>query len=135
MAVIATLTADVLHGVAPLSVLFDASGSSAPGHAITKYEFDWTNNGSYDLDSGTDPTPLAHVYAAPGNYIAKVRVTSDEPATDTETLAIVVVASKEEEALLQIQDLEDWTGETHGLLRIQQKCVNRAEFLLEYETA
>jgi len=83
-------------GVAPLLVNFVASSSSDQDgldNGITKYEWDWENDGHYDFDSDTDPT-VSHTYSSPGSYVAKLRVTdNDSPAgTDTSTITITVSA-------------------------------------------
>jgi len=84
---VADLQADPTEGDAPLTVDFDASGSYDEDGTIVKYEWDWTNDGSYDYDSGTDPT-VSHEYTTAGEYTCKVRVTDDDGAVDTDTIAI-----------------------------------------------
>jgi PKD repeat protein len=62
-----------------------------PDGAITKYEWDFDNDGTYDLDSAATAT-AQHTYAAPGTYVARVRVTDDgTPAlsgTATATISV-----------------------------------------------
>jgi PKD repeat protein len=74
---IAGLSGSPLSGSAPLTVNFDASASYDSDGSIVKYEWDWTNDGSWDYDSGTDPT-VAHNYSAAGEYDALVRVTDND---------------------------------------------------------
>jgi PKD repeat protein len=89
---VADLSAAPLSGNAPLAVDFDASGSYDPdGGSITRYEWDWNGDATYDFDSGTDPT-AAHTYNAGGVYQATVRVTDGESVTDTASTTIDVNA-------------------------------------------
>ena len=82
----AALSATPQAGVPPLSVSFDASGSSSP-EGITKYEWDFDGDGTYDQDTGTTPT-TTHDYSA-GVYFPVVRVTAGGGATDTATLRVL----------------------------------------------
>lgn len=87
---VADLTATPDSGAPPLEVQFDASGSDDADGSITKFEWDWTTDGTYDLDSGTDSTPPPHNYPDAGTYTAKVRVTDNDNDTDTATVTITV---------------------------------------------
>ena len=82
---VADLTADVSSGNAPLTVIFDASGSSDSDGTIVLYEWDFDLNGAYD-GYGTDPT-IRHTYPDPGRFYCRVRVTDDDGAQDTSDLA------------------------------------------------
>jgi PKD repeat protein len=78
------VTADTTSGDAPLTVRFDASGSSDPDGTIVSYTWtfgDGTNGG------GIGPT---HVYSAGGNYVARVTATDDRGASASATLDIAV---------------------------------------------
>jgi len=88
---VADLEATPTSGGAPLTVNFDASGSSDPDGTIVKYEWDWEGDGTYDLDSGATPT-AQHTFTSYGSYDATVRVTDDGGATDTESVTISVNA-------------------------------------------
>ncbi len=60
-------------------VHFMDDGSYDPdGGLITKYEWDWENDGVYD-EEGSD---LHHEWAEPGTYYVQFRVTDDESSTD-----------------------------------------------------
>jgi hypothetical protein len=62
------------------SIEFYDDGSFDPdGGLITKYEWDWENDGVYDAE-GKD---VYHAYSTPGNYEVQLRVTDDEGQTDT----------------------------------------------------
>ena len=86
---VADLSADPTEGDAPLTVNFDASDSYDDDGSIVKYEWDWTNDGTYDHDSGTDPT-VSHEYTTAGEYTCKLRVTDDDGAEDTNTVTVKV---------------------------------------------
>jgi len=83
---VAHLEADRTSGNAPLTVHFDASGSTDDGF-ITLYEWDWDSDGSYDV-SGSSAT-RQHTYDE-GIYSPTVRVTDNLDATDTAYVRITV---------------------------------------------
>jgi len=92
----ASLTADPLAGLAPLSVNFDASASMDPFGSIAKYEWDWdgTGSGPWDFNSGMTAT-ASHLYFAPGTYEAWVRVTDGDGATDTASIELTATAENQ----------------------------------------
>jgi len=71
--------------VAGREAVFDASASSDPDGSITGYEWDWDDDGVFDV-SGVVQT---HVFPA-GEHRVTLRVTDDDGATDTETKTIEV---------------------------------------------
>jgi PKD repeat protein len=88
-------TADImptaLSGQAPLTVGLLATGSRDVDGVIAKYEWDYDGDGTYDFDSGTDPTVL-HTYSTPGVYTATVRVTDNRGGQATDAVQINVGA-------------------------------------------
>lgn len=63
-----------------LNVYFYDNGSYDPdGGPITKYEWDFDNDGTYDA-TGTD---VSHSWGTPGTYLVQMRVTDNEGSTDT----------------------------------------------------
>jgi hypothetical protein len=68
------------------AIRFDASGSTDPDGQITKYEWDWTNDGTFD-ETTTEPTAL-HLYGSAGEFTVKVRVTDNSNATAEGTLTV-----------------------------------------------
>ena len=64
----------------PLKIWVDASLSTDDSE-IVLYEWDWTNDGTYDDTGKTED----HQYLDYGTYNVKLRVTDDEDATDTIT--------------------------------------------------
>src|SRR5579871_1383194 len=85
---VAVATADVTSGPAPLTVHFDASGSTdpIPGDALT-YSWDLDGNGQYGDSTSVAPT---YTYAAAGVYTVGLRVTDGQGATGSTTLTITV---------------------------------------------
>jgi RHS repeat-associated protein len=80
------------------TVLLDGSSSYAPGSYITKYEWDFTNNGSYDYyetstyhpDGAFDGKKTTNVYTEANTYTAKLRVTNSSSRTGTDTDTVVI---------------------------------------------
>ena len=83
---VADITASPLTGTLPLTVNFDASGSTDSDGTIDKYEWDFDGDGIWDLDTGTTAT-TSFEYTTAGNFDAAVRVTDDDGATDTASLS------------------------------------------------
>lgn len=88
---VADLTADVTEGYAPLTVNFDASGSYDTDGSIVDYQWDWTSDGTYDYDSGADPTASKH-YTPVGDHTCTVMVIDEEGAATATTLTVSVIA-------------------------------------------
>lgn len=89
---IAEFTADPSTGAPPLAVNFDASTSYDPDGEIVKYEWDWTSDGTIDLDSGNDPT-VQNTYENYGVYTATVTVTDNHGQTDAANVVINVYST------------------------------------------
>ncbi len=88
---VASLSANPLSGDSPLPVDFDATGSVDPDGTIADYSWDFDGNGTYDSSTGTVPT-TQNVYSTPGTYLAVVRVTDDQGATDTASVTLTVTS-------------------------------------------
>lgn len=91
---VAQIIATPSQGSVPLAVNFDASGTTDDG-TITKYEWDFDGNGTYDQDTGTTPT-ASYSYTTAGFYFAKVRVTDNDGFTDTAAAHIMAGAQYNE---------------------------------------
>jgi PKD repeat protein len=87
----ADLVAAPLSGNAPLTVYFNAGGSTIPVGAVPNYEWDWHNDDIYDLDSGTDYA-VSYTFADGGEYLVLLRVTDSLGGQDTDTVSIAVNA-------------------------------------------
>lgn len=87
---LAAFITDVAGGNAPLTVQFDASGSSDSDGSIIEYAWDFDGDGLYE---GFTDTPLAtHIFTSPGLFQVKLRVTDDQFARATTTTEINVNA-------------------------------------------
>lgn len=75
-------------GPAPLEVTFDAGGSSDPDGSIVLYEWDFTDNGSFDASDSADS--IQHTYSNPGSFTCRLRVTDNDGATDEATVQVNV---------------------------------------------
>lgn len=70
------------------TVYFDGSTySSDPDGTITKYEWDFENDGVYDWSSSVTGV-TTHIYPTGAGYTAKLRVTDNKGATTTDTVSI-----------------------------------------------
>ena len=69
-----------------LTVSVDASGSSDSDGSISSYEWDWTNDGTYEGSGETQ----SHTYGSEGTYNVKLRVTDNDGAVDTQVETISV---------------------------------------------
>jgi len=105
---VASLTANPTTGQQPLTVNFDASGSSDDG-TIVSYNFDF---GDGDTETTASPT-TAHTYTPGGIYQARVTVTDDDGATDTsDTVTITVSEVLPPVADITVDDSGPVVGET-----------------------
>jgi len=91
---VAVLVADPKYVVPGNSVTLDGSGSYDPDGSITKYEWDWTNDGTYDYSESPGDGKATHTYGSQGTYTAKLRVTDNKGATDTDTCNVTVFKIK-----------------------------------------
>jgi endoglucanase len=81
---VAAISANPVTGDEPLSVSFDASGSSDSDGSVVAYDWDF---GDGSTGSGVS---LTHTFEKAGSYIATLTVTDDEGATGQATITIVV---------------------------------------------
>lgn len=79
----AALVADVTSGTAPLTVEFDASGSSDPDGNIVRYLWDWDGNGGFDEQS-ISPV-VTHIYTSGGSFSASVVVEDSDGERSSST--------------------------------------------------
>ena len=70
------------------AIVFDASGSSDPNEDIDQYEWDWTNDGSFDAE--TTEATARHLFNAPGDYTVRVRVTDQAGNASDATVNVSV---------------------------------------------
>ncbi len=83
----AALEATPRSGNAPLTVHFDATGSTDPNEDELDYAWDLDDDGVYD--DSTDATPT-RTYTQDGNITVRLRVTDPSGASDTEQTELTV---------------------------------------------
>jgi len=74
------------------SISFDGSGSSDSDGTITNYEWDWTNDGTFE-DTGETAT---HTYSSSGDYTAALKVTDDDGGQSVFTNTVSVGTSSDD---------------------------------------
>jgi PKD repeat protein len=85
---VAAFTADPMSGAAPLTVTFDASGSTHADGTIISYSWDWNDDGVFEE---VNATPGAvYTFTNGGAFTVNMKVTGDDSATDTASLVINV---------------------------------------------
>lgn len=70
-------------------VMFDASASGDSNGVIADYKWDLDGNGSFETDTGADPT-VSHSYDRPGNVSVAVRVTDGGGDSADATHAVTI---------------------------------------------
>jgi PKD repeat protein len=73
---------------APAVISFAGTGTT-PAGTITKYEWDFEGDGTYDFSSPSNAS-TTHIYNAPGVYTASLRVTNSTGLTGIDTVDISV---------------------------------------------
>ncbi len=82
----AVLNADTVEGTSPLTVTFDAAGSSVDGAQIVSYEWDFGDGSAKRI--GT--SQITYKYTSIGTYTAKVLVRASDGQTDSGEIIINV---------------------------------------------
>ncbi len=115
-----TVTVEPQSGIGPMTARFAIRYSGA---AVTHIQVDYDGDGTVDFTT-TDPTALiAHIYAQPGAYQARVTVTDAQNRTQSQTLAIVIHDGQQMDQLFTAL----WDGMNSALLAGD---VNRANSYL-----
>lgn len=84
--IVVNLKADKIEGVVPLTVQFDASGSSYPKGQITSYRWDFGDNTTPKLGSAK----INHKYDKVGTYTASVEIIASDNTTAKKEMLITV---------------------------------------------
>jgi len=108
-------------------VSFVGSGTDSDG-SITKYEWDFNGDGTYDWSSTTTGS-TTHTYNTAGTYYAVLRVTDDKGATDTDTCIINV--NEQGGASAEIIDDNSYT-DSYGYLYVVGIAKNTGTVNLNY---
>ena len=72
------------------TALFDGSASSDEDGTVEQYDWDFDNDGTYDLIDG-GPTPAAYDYGGFGSFAATLRVTDNDGLQDTTEIPVTLV--------------------------------------------
>jgi len=83
---VATVTADPVSGVVPLTIAFDATTSTYSDGQIVSYEWDFGDGTLPRSDVGT----VTYKYTKIGNFTAKVKVRTNDNKEQTATILISV---------------------------------------------
>jgi len=83
-------SADKDSGGAPLTVNFDASGSTDPDEDPLSYSWDFTNDGTPDATTAK----ATHTYTTPGAVVARLTVTDGKGGSSVQNFPIVVGNSR-----------------------------------------
>jgi hypothetical protein len=86
----AMLTAVSDTGATPFTAQFDAGASSDLDGTIVSYDYDFENDGGFELTGAT--AQEAHLYTAEGDYTCAVRVTDSDGGQATATFDVHAVA-------------------------------------------
>ncbi|MBN2081032.1 PKD domain-containing protein [bacterium] len=96
----AALAADFTTGLAPLTVNFDASGSSDADGPLTNFSWDFDGDGTYDEDTAE---PYAdHTYNDGGTFMATVLVRDAQFMSDDASLEINVAGNQAPTAVITV---------------------------------
>lgn len=103
----AAIEVSASRGTVPFEVTFDASASTTPeGTEIEGYEWTFGDN---QRASGVEVT---HIYTSTGSFTARLTVTNDQGATDTEIVEITVRPNEGPQAAFSISPQEPLTNES-----------------------
>lgn len=83
-----SLPANPITVIAPATIAFNGSGSD-PNGSITKFEWDFNGDGTFDFSSPTSAATTFR-YESPGTYVAALRVTDNSGLTGIDTVDITV---------------------------------------------
>jgi PKD repeat protein len=105
---------DVLAGIAPLTVNFDASGSLDGGGTIASFEWDFDDDGTVDLTSAQPEAQF--VYRSGGKFKVTLRVVDGDGASSTLSRTVTV---KEVEVVVGEVDAEsEISGEALAIAEV-----------------
>lgn len=107
---VAQITAKPTKGEAPLTVYFDGLDSYDPDGQVTSYYWDFGDGVTCPPDCGSgDITAPTHQYMEAGTYKARLTVTDDKGAKDSDFVIIEVMApgTTPPETILFFDDFED----------------------------
>ncbi len=112
---LAFFVATPIIGEAPLTVSFDASGSSDPDGTITQYQWDFQNDGTIDATGAK----VTHTYSVAGLYAAVLTVTDSTGLKSSFTLFITVLETSIFFSSDRTGDIEIFKMNTDGTSQAQ----------------
>lgn len=112
---LAVFVATPTTGEAPLTVSFDASGSSDPDGTIAQYQWDFENDGTVDATGAT----ATHTYSAAGLYVAVLTVTDNTGLKSSFALFISVLQTSIFFSSDRTGDIEIFKMNTDGTSQAQ----------------
>jgi phospholipase C len=81
------------EGEAPLTVSFDASGSTAPNSDVASWDLSFGDGSPDATGTGAPPSPtVSHTYSTPGTYTVQLTITTVDGGTATIDESITVLA-------------------------------------------
>ncbi|MCP4000570.1 MAG: PKD domain-containing protein [Gammaproteobacteria bacterium] len=104
-----TAAANPVNGNVPFIV--DFTGSAQSDDLITLYEWDFDGDGTYDWSS-PQTGDVTHQYAITGVFNAMLRVTDDQSATNTASVAVTVTAGDDLVAVRSTESFDPSRGQS-----------------------
>jgi len=101
------VSADVVQGMAPLTVNFSLANTS--GKTLTSVQADFNGTGNLSFFSSTQP--IANTYTVPGTYLAQFFVFDNTGASVQQAITVVVQDPVQIDQILQAT----WTGFSNAL--------------------
>ena len=92
------------------TVNFDASSSSDPNGSITQYQWDFNNDGNWDVSSKNKTQ--SHSFSSPGNYKVTLQVTDDGGSNNSTSKTVEVSSQPKLNASFTMEPDPAETGES-----------------------
>ncbi|MBI2447249.1 MAG: PKD domain-containing protein, partial [Candidatus Omnitrophica bacterium] len=112
----ASASATPTSGTAPLTVSFTGTGTD--DGSITKYEWDFDGNGTYDWSSTTGGNTVK-VYSSAGTWAATLRVTDNDNLTGTASVTITLSSPPQAPTAALSGSPHEWNCTTNTNIYIQ----------------
>jgi hypothetical protein len=90
------------------TVTFDAANADDPDGSVTAYEWDFTDDGTYEATGRT----ATHSYATSGSDTAVLRVTDDSGETNTTTRVVAVSGVSNDPSAIQFSNFQGFAADS-----------------------